>query len=111
MKRFIDRTILDTGAGSGIGAACVRGLFAEGASIAAADVRKEAVDEVVAEFASSDRIFGAGVDVSETFMGWSTAPASEGSATFWTPNPRFGGRCCRLISMAHSTCARLLPEP
>jgi meso-butanediol dehydrogenase/(S,S)-butanediol dehydrogenase/diacetyl reductase len=40
-------------------------LFAEGASIAAADVRKEAVDEVVAEFANSDRIFGAGVDVSD----------------------------------------------
>jgi meso-butanediol dehydrogenase/(S,S)-butanediol dehydrogenase/diacetyl reductase len=65
MKRFADKTILVTGAGSGIGAACVRRLFAEGASIAAADVRKEAVDEVVAEFANSDRIFGAGVDVSD----------------------------------------------
>ena len=65
MKRFARKTILVTGAGSGIGAACVRRLFAEGASIAAADVRKEAVDEVVAEFANSDRIFGAGVDVSD----------------------------------------------
>jgi meso-butanediol dehydrogenase / (S,S)-butanediol dehydrogenase / diacetyl reductase len=65
MKRFAGKTILVTGAGSGIGAACVRRLFAEGASIAAADVRKEAVDEVVAEFANSDRIFGAGVDVSD----------------------------------------------
>ena len=43
MKRFEDKTILVTGAGSGIGAACVRRLFAEGASIAAADVRKEEV--------------------------------------------------------------------
>ena len=60
MKRFARKTILVTSAGSGIGAACVRRLFAEGASIAAADVRKEAVDEVVAEFANSDRIFGAG---------------------------------------------------
>jgi len=45
MKRFEDKTILVTGAGSGIGAACVRRLFAEGASIAAADVRKEEVDK------------------------------------------------------------------
>jgi hypothetical protein len=31
--------------------------------IAAADVRKEAVDEVVSEFGNSDRMFGVGVDV------------------------------------------------
>ena len=43
MKRFEDRTVLVTGAGSGIGAATVRRLFNEGASIAAADVRKEEV--------------------------------------------------------------------
>ena len=65
MKRFEDKTILVTGAGSGIGAACVRRLFAEGASIAAADVRKEEVDKVVSEFGNSDRIYGAGVDVSD----------------------------------------------
>ena len=53
-----------TGAGSGIGAACVRRLFAEGASIVAADVRKEEVDKVVSEFGGSDRIYGVGVDVS-----------------------------------------------
>ena len=65
MKRFEDKSILITGAGSGIGAACVRRLFAEGASIAAADVRKEAVDKVVAEFGDNERIFGIGVDVSD----------------------------------------------
>jgi meso-butanediol dehydrogenase / (S,S)-butanediol dehydrogenase / diacetyl reductase len=64
VKRFEDRTILVTGAGSSIGAACVRRLFAEGASIAAADVRKEELDKVVSELGSSDRIYGAGVDVS-----------------------------------------------
>ena len=64
MKRFEDKAILVTGAGSGIGAACVQRLFAEGASIAAADVRKEGLDEVVSELGSSDRIYGAGVDVS-----------------------------------------------
>jgi len=55
---------LVTGAGSGIGAACVRRLSAEGASIVAADVRREEVDKVVSEFGGSDRIYGVGVDVS-----------------------------------------------
>src|ERR1700730_5505105 len=64
VKRFEDKTILVTGAGSGIGAACVRRLFAEGASIAAADVRKEELDKVVSELGNSDRIYGAGGDVS-----------------------------------------------
>jgi NAD(P)-dependent dehydrogenase (short-subunit alcohol dehydrogenase family) len=65
MKRFDNRTVLVTGAGSGIGAACVRRLFAEGASIVAADVSKIDVDRVVAEFGGSDRIYGAGVDVAD----------------------------------------------
>jgi meso-butanediol dehydrogenase / (S,S)-butanediol dehydrogenase / diacetyl reductase len=56
---------LVTGAGSGIGAACVRRLFAEGASIVAADVRREEVDKVVSEFQETDRIYGVGVDVSD----------------------------------------------
>jgi meso-butanediol dehydrogenase / (S,S)-butanediol dehydrogenase / diacetyl reductase len=65
MSRFENRTVLVTGAGSGIGAACVRRLFAEGASIVAADVRKEAVDKVVSEFQQTDRIYGVSVDVSD----------------------------------------------
>jgi meso-butanediol dehydrogenase / (S,S)-butanediol dehydrogenase / diacetyl reductase len=65
MKRFEGRTVLVTGAGSGIGAACVRRLFAEGASIVAADVRKEEVDKVVCEFQKSDRIYSVGVDVTD----------------------------------------------
>jgi len=60
MKRFEDKTVLVIGAGSGIGAACVRRLFAEGASIAAADVRKEGVDRVVSEFGDSAGIRGVG---------------------------------------------------
>src|SRR5580700_8564495 len=65
MKRFEDKTIVVTGAGSGIGAACVRRLFAEGASIVAADIRKEEVDKVVSEFQGSNRIYGVAVDVSD----------------------------------------------
>jgi meso-butanediol dehydrogenase / (S,S)-butanediol dehydrogenase / diacetyl reductase len=63
MKRFENRAVLVTGAGSGIGAATVRRLFEEGASIAAADVRKDDVEKVVAEFGGSDRVYGATVDV------------------------------------------------
>jgi NAD(P)-dependent dehydrogenase (short-subunit alcohol dehydrogenase family) len=65
MQRFENRTVLVTGAGSGIGAACVRRLFAEGGSVVAADIRKEAVDKVVAEFGGSNRIYGVGIDVSD----------------------------------------------
>jgi len=65
MQRFENRVVLVTGAGSGIGAATVRRLFEEGASIAAADIRKQDVDKVVAEFAGSDRVRGYVVDVSD----------------------------------------------
>lgn len=65
MNRFENRTVLVTGAGSGIGAACVRRLFAEGASIVAADIRREELDKVVSEFGGTDRIYGVGVDVSD----------------------------------------------
>ena len=63
MNRFENKCILVTGAASGIGAATVRRLFAEGASIAAADIHSEDVDKLVSEFAEPDRLFGAGVDV------------------------------------------------
>jgi meso-butanediol dehydrogenase/(S,S)-butanediol dehydrogenase/diacetyl reductase len=65
MSRFEGKTILVTGAGSGIGAACVRRLIAEGALIVAADVRQEDVDRIGAEFNGSDRIYGVCVDVSD----------------------------------------------
>lgn len=47
MKRFEGKTIIVTGAGSGIGAACVRRLHAEGASVVAVDVNTEHVEKVV----------------------------------------------------------------
>jgi NAD(P)-dependent dehydrogenase (short-subunit alcohol dehydrogenase family) len=64
-NRFDGRTILVTGAGSGIGAATVRRLFAEGASVVAADVRKQDVDKVVSEFGGSERVQAVGVDVTD----------------------------------------------
>jgi NAD(P)-dependent dehydrogenase (short-subunit alcohol dehydrogenase family) len=63
MKRFDKKTVLVTGAGSGIGAATVRRLFDEGAAIVAADVRQDAVDTVVSAFGGSDKIYGVGVDI------------------------------------------------
>lgn len=65
MNRFENKTVLVTGAGSGIGAATVRQLMREGARVAAADLRQDSIDAVVAEFKGSDRIFGAAVDVAE----------------------------------------------
>lgn len=65
MARFADKTILVTGAGSGIGAACARRLFEEGASIVALDVDEEHVREVVRGLGSSDRVYGAALDVAD----------------------------------------------
>lgn len=64
MKRFEGKTILVTGAGSGIGAACVRRLFDEGALVVAADVRKGDVDKVASEFGPTNRIHAVAMDVS-----------------------------------------------
>jgi meso-butanediol dehydrogenase/(S,S)-butanediol dehydrogenase/diacetyl reductase len=63
MRRFENKTVLVTGAGSGIGAASVRRLFAEGASVVIADVRKEDADRVAAEFGGSDRVYAVSVDI------------------------------------------------
>jgi NAD(P)-dependent dehydrogenase (short-subunit alcohol dehydrogenase family) len=65
MNRFDGKTIVVTGAGSGIGAACVRRLHAEGASIVAADVRPADVDKLAAEFRDGGRIHAAGVDITD----------------------------------------------
>ena len=65
MNRFDGKTILVTGAGSGIGAACVRRLFAEGAAVVAADLHKDHVDAIVAECGVSDRVYGVCVDVAD----------------------------------------------
>jgi NAD(P)-dependent dehydrogenase (short-subunit alcohol dehydrogenase family) len=65
MQRFDDRAVVVTGAGSGIGAATVRRLFEEGASVVVVDWREDAVASVVAEFAGSDRVHGIAADVSD----------------------------------------------
>ncbi len=64
MNRFEGKTILVTGAASGIGAACVRRLHSEGATVVAMDLRKEDVEKAAAGFKGSDRLLAVGVDVS-----------------------------------------------
>ena len=63
MKRFEGKVVLVTGAGSGIGAACVRRLYDEGAAVVAGDVRKDEVDARVAELGGGKRLAAVGVDV------------------------------------------------
>jgi len=63
MNRFEGRAVMVTGAGSGIGAACVRRLHSEGADVIAIDVTGQAVDKIVSEFDGSPRVKGAVLDV------------------------------------------------
>jgi meso-butanediol dehydrogenase / (S,S)-butanediol dehydrogenase / diacetyl reductase len=63
MKRFEQKSVVVTGAGSGIGAACVRRLHAEGATVVAADVTQKGVDAITSEFDGSARILGLVLDV------------------------------------------------
>jgi meso-butanediol dehydrogenase/(S,S)-butanediol dehydrogenase/diacetyl reductase len=52
-ERVLDRTIIVTGAASGIGAAIARGLAAEGAHVVIADLNLDAGEAVAAEIAST----------------------------------------------------------
>jgi NAD(P)-dependent dehydrogenase (short-subunit alcohol dehydrogenase family) len=63
MKRFRDQTVVVTGAGSGIGAACVKRLLEEGATVVAIDVNQESVDTVLSNAAEPGRLHGAVLDV------------------------------------------------
>jgi meso-butanediol dehydrogenase/(S,S)-butanediol dehydrogenase/diacetyl reductase len=65
MNRFEGKTIVVTGAASGIGAACVRRLHAEGASVVAADLRVEDVEKLAAEIGGGERMHALSVDVSD----------------------------------------------
>jgi meso-butanediol dehydrogenase / (S,S)-butanediol dehydrogenase / diacetyl reductase len=63
MKRFEGRTVVVTGAGSGIGAASVKRLLAEGATVVAVDVTQAGVDAALSIAAEEDQIHGAVLDV------------------------------------------------
>jgi meso-butanediol dehydrogenase/(S,S)-butanediol dehydrogenase/diacetyl reductase len=64
MLRFKGRTAIVTGGASGIGAACVRAFYAEGAIVAIADADVKAAANLAAEFAS-DRVYAKALDVTD----------------------------------------------
>lgn len=63
MNRFEGKAVLVTGAGSGIGAACVRRLYAEGATVIAADATDAGMSKLIAELGGGDRLKSVVVDV------------------------------------------------
>ena len=65
MQRFQSKTILVTGAGSGIGAATVRRILEEGGQVAAADIRAADVEKVVAACAGAERVQASALDVAD----------------------------------------------
>ena len=72
MLRFQSRTILVTGAGSGIGAATVRRILEEGGQVAAADIRA-AVVEKVRTTAAVRAVVGRSPALRSLIINWSRA--------------------------------------
>jgi meso-butanediol dehydrogenase/(S,S)-butanediol dehydrogenase/diacetyl reductase len=66
MRGLKGKTVLVTGAGSGIGAACVRRLLVEGAQVAAADLDLRAAEAVLAECEAGDAGFAMAMDVASS---------------------------------------------
>jgi meso-butanediol dehydrogenase / (S,S)-butanediol dehydrogenase / diacetyl reductase len=64
MERFQDKTIIVTGAASGIGAASVRRLHDEGAAIVAADLRLSDLQTALGELIDQGRVHPVAADVS-----------------------------------------------
>jgi NAD(P)-dependent dehydrogenase (short-subunit alcohol dehydrogenase family) len=65
MSRFAGRGAIVTGGGSGIGAATVRALFAEGASVVVVDANGAGAARVANEIGAADRCYSTQVDVSD----------------------------------------------
>jgi NAD(P)-dependent dehydrogenase (short-subunit alcohol dehydrogenase family) len=65
MRRFEGKTVFVTGGGGGIGEACVRRFFAEGASVIVADHPIAAAAQVVDALGQDPRLHAAGFDVAD----------------------------------------------
>jgi meso-butanediol dehydrogenase/(S,S)-butanediol dehydrogenase/diacetyl reductase len=65
MKRFEGKTIVVTGAGSGIGAACVRRLHAEGAAVVGVDVNQADVEKVLAGLSGGGKTLALAANVAD----------------------------------------------
>ncbi len=53
MSRFADKTVMVTGAGSGIGKACAQRIAAEGGAVFCVDINSDALDATVSEIVSN----------------------------------------------------------
>jgi NAD(P)-dependent dehydrogenase (short-subunit alcohol dehydrogenase family) len=82
MNRFQGKTAFVTGGGSGIGAATVRRLFADGSNVIAADLNQQDAEKTVAELGGGERLLALKVDVSD---------AAQVAAAFAKAKERFGG--------------------
>ena len=65
MKRFEGKSVVITGAGSGIGAACVRRLHEEGAAVVAIDVNLAEAQKVVAGLGAGAKALALAADVAD----------------------------------------------
>lgn len=65
MQRFEGKTVVVTGAGSGIGAACVRRLLSEGAAVVAADLHRPDVDRLLSEAPAHAKVHAVAIDVAD----------------------------------------------
>lgn len=65
MSRFENKTVVVTGAASGIGAATARQLHAEGANVVAADLHQADVAATLSDLSDSNRIQSIGADISD----------------------------------------------
>ena len=89
MTRFGGKTIIVTGGGSGIGAACVERLHGEGANVVVADLKQEVAEQTVKKNGGGDRLLAFGVDVSN---------AEQVKALFEAAAKRFGAVNCLVNS-------------
>lgn len=83
MESLQGKSIVITGAGSGMGAATARRVFDAGASVVAADVNEDALQALSDELGDADRILVVPTDVTESSQ--ADALAAAAAARFGTP--------------------------
>lgn len=65
MYNFDGKTVLVTGASSGMGAACLKRLYAEGATVVALDIRTEGIGQIAQAFEDRSRLHIVEADIAD----------------------------------------------